>query len=304
LEKNLMLTIDDAFRKFKTRLELNDQEQKNATDRHTEVREYIRAKFAIDNDFLTGSYKRHTKTKPLKDIDIFFVMKESAKHYRNKGAGVVLDDYKAQLVKKYDEKAVRRQSRSVNVDFGVLVDEEDNTDYKILSVDVVPAFASGDDYEIPDGDSGKWIKTNPKTHEDKAKEAHQNYSSEWKGLVRMVKYWNNNAKHGEKPIKPSFLIEVMALECLYGGWGGQFDREIQAFFATVADRIGDTWSDPAGLGPAISDSMDQARVARARQLLKAAAAEAGIAINHVRQGRTGEALKVWRNLFGPKFPLS
>ena len=47
----------------------------------------------------------------------------------------------------------------------------------------------------------------------------------WKGLVRMVKYWNNNPKHGDlKPVKPSFLIEVMALECLYGGWGGSFDR--------------------------------------------------------------------------------
>jgi hypothetical protein len=59
-----MLTIDEAFRKFKSRLELNDKEQKNATDRHTEVREYIRTKFSIDRDFLTGSYKRHTKTKP------------------------------------------------------------------------------------------------------------------------------------------------------------------------------------------------------------------------------------------------
>lgn len=299
-----MLTIDEAFRKFKSRLELNDREQKNATDRHVEVREYLRAKFTIDNDFLTGSYKRHTKTKPLKDIDIFFVMKESEKHYRNKAAGVVLGDYKTKLVEKYGEKPVRCQSRSVNVDFGVLVDEEDNTDYKIVSVDVVPAFASGDDYEIPDGDSGKWIKTNPKTHEDKATQAHQNYSGEWKGLVRMVKYWNNNSKHEEKPIKPSFLIEVMALECLHGGWGGQFDREIQALFATLGDRIGDKWPDPAGLGPPISDSMEETRVARARQLLNAAATEAGVAINHVRQGRQSEALKVWRNLFGPKFPLS
>ena len=58
---------------------------------------------------------------------------------------------------------------------------------------------------------GKWIKTNPKIHAEKATAAHQAYSSEWKGLVRMVKYWNNNRKHGEKPVKPSFLIEVMAL---------------------------------------------------------------------------------------------
>jgi hypothetical protein len=50
--------------------------------------------------------------------------------------------------------------------------------------------------------------------------------------------------------------------------------------------------------------MDTARVAKARQALTAAATQAGIAINHVRQGRNGEALKVWRELFGPMFPLS
>jgi len=299
-----MLTIDEAFRKFKSRLELKEKEQKNASDRHTEVREYIRTKFAIDRDFLTGSYKRHTKTKPLKDIDIFFEMKEAERHYRDKAAGVVLDAYKAALVAKYGEKAVRRQSRSVNVDFGVDVKEEDKTDYKILSVDVVPAFACVNDYEIPDGDTGKWIKTNPEKHAEKATQAHQAYSNEWKGLVRMAKYWNNNPKHGEKPVKPSFLIEVMALQCLHGGWGGAFDREMQGFFATMADRIGDVWPDPAGLGPPISKAMDSQRVPRARTALAQAARQADLAINHVRQGRNGEALKVWRELFGPMFPLS
>lgn len=299
-----MLTIDAAFRKFKSRLELNEKEQENATARHTEVREFIRSKFAIDRDFLTGSYKRYTKTKPLKDIDIFFVMKESEKHYRDKPAGVVLDKYQAVLEEEYGKKSVRRQSRSINIDFGVEVKEEDKTDYKILSVDVVPAFDSGNDYEIPDGDTGKWIKTNPETHAKKATEAHQAYDSEWKGLVRMVKYWNNNKKHGEKPVKPSFLIEVMALDCLYGGWGGQFDREIQSFFATLATRIGEVWPDPAGLGPPISNSMDASRAARAQQLLRQAATQADNAINLVRQGRNGDALKAWRELFGPMFPLS
>ncbi len=299
-----MLTIDDAFRKFKHRLELNEREQKNATERHTEVREYIRTKFAIERDFLTGSYKRYTKTKPLKDIDIFFEMKASERHYRAKAASVVLDDYEAALVDKYGRKAVTRQSRSINIDFGVELKDEDKTDYKVLSVDVVPAFACGDDYEIPDGDTGQWIKTNPEIHAEKATQAHQAYGNEWKGLVRMVKYWNNNKKHGDKPVKPSFLLEVMALDCLYGGWGGQFDREIQALFATLADRIGEVWADPAGLGPPISAAMDAKRVERAKRALSEAARQADMAINHVRQGRQGEALKVWRELFGPMFPLS
>ena len=199
---------------------------------------------------------------------------------------------------------MRKQSRSVNVDFGVVIDPDDNTDYRVVSIDVVPAFADGDNYEIPDDDTGKWIKTNPEVHARKASAAHQAFSNEWKGLVRMVKYWNNNPRHGEKPIKPSFLIEVMALECLYGDWQGRFDYEIQGFFATLADRMFDVWPDPAGLGPAIGDGMDTARNQRASNLLIVASRDAAIAIDHVRHGRNGNALRAWRKLFGPKFPLS
>ncbi len=299
-----MLTVDEAFRKFKSRLELNDKEQKNASARQTEVRDYLVTKFAIDRSFLTGSYARHTKTKPLKDIDIFFVLKESEKHYRSKAPSVVIGAFYDALVEKYGKDAVRKQSRSVNVDFGVVIDADDNTDYRVVSVDVVPAFAAGDDYEIPDDDTGTWLKTNPEIHASKATAAHQAFSNEWKGLVRMVKYWNSNARHGEKPVKPSFLIEVMALQCLYGDWQGRFDYEIQGFLSTLADRIFDEWPDPAGLGPAISNGMDAARKQRARDLLMAASRDATIAIDHARCGRNGEAVKAWRALFGPKFPLS
>lgn len=299
-----MITIDDAFRKFKSRLELNDKEQKNASDRQKEVRDYLDTKFKIERSFLTGSYARHTKTKPLKDIDIFFVLSESEKNYKSQHPNVVLDDFYNALVEKYGEKAVRKQSRSVNVDFGVVTDAEDNTDYRVVSVDAVPAFNKGDDYEIPDKDTGKWIETNPEIHAEKATKAHQDFSNEWKGLVRMVKYWNNNPKHGTKPIKPSFLIEVMALECLSGGWQGRFDYEMQGFFSTLADRIFDEWPDPAGLGPAISNGMDHAGKQRAKDLLMAASREISLAINLTRQGRNGDALKAWRAFFDPKFPLS
>lgn len=299
-----MITIEEAFRKFKSRLELNDKEQQNASARQKEVREYLDTKFDIDNSFLTGSYARNTKTKPLKDIDIFFVLADSEKEYRTKNPSVVLKDFEDALVEKYGRAAVRRQDKSINVDFGVVVDADDNTDYRVLSIDAVPAFPNGDDFEIPDQSTNKWIKTNPKTHAAKAVDAHQAYSSEWKGLVRMLKYWNNNPKHGEKPIKPSFLIEVMALQCLYGGWKGKFEYEIQGMFSTLADRIFETWNDPAGLGPAVSDGMDSQRKQRARNLLQAASREASVAINHARSGRNGEALKAWRALFGPKFPLS
>lgn len=296
-----MLTIDEAFRKFKSRLELNDKEQKNSSARHKEIREHLRGRFALDDDFLTGSYKRYTKTKPLKDVDIFCVLGCKEKLYRNENPSSVLEAFRKALADKYGGNAVAVQRRSVSVDFGVVVDAEDNTDYRVVSMDVVPAFALHKHYEIPDRDNGNWIETDPTIHETKSVAAHEAYNSEWKGMVRMMKYWNN---HHDKPIKPSFLIEVMALECLDPPFNGRFEYEFQAAFSTFADRILDTWEDPAKLGPPVSDMMTIEKKNTAKEALKKAARQATLAIDLVRQGKNGDALQAWRSLFGPKFPLS
>ena len=299
-----MITLSESFKKFKSRLELNDREQANASKRQTEVREFLDTKFQINRSFLTGSYARWTKVKPLKDVDIFFVLGKDEEHYLDKHPNEILTAFENALVEKYGRSAVTKQSRSVGIDFGVIVDSDDNTDYRVVSVDAVPAFVDGSDYTIPNNATGKWMGTNPEIHAKKATEAHQAYSNEWKGLVRMVKYWNQNSRHAEKPIKPSFLVEVMAMECLYGGWGGSFDREIQAFFATLRDRIDEDWPDPAGLGAPVSDRMDAAAVSRAQSILDVANRDIAHAINLARRGQNGEALKAWRAFFGPKFPLS
>lgn len=121
-----MLAIDDAFRKFKHRLELNDKEQQNASGRHYEIRDHLRTHFELDDDFLTGSYRRYTKTKPLKDVDIFCVLGEQESQYRTAHPARVLGAFEKVLAGKYGAKAVSVQRRSATVDFGVFVDAVDS----------------------------------------------------------------------------------------------------------------------------------------------------------------------------------
>lgn len=299
-----MLTTAEAFTKFRSRLELNDKEQADASRRQREIRAHMDAAFDVEHDFLTGSYARYTKTKPLKDVDIFCVLGEKERHYRNKPPAELLGAVERALAKQYGSSCVKSQRRSVSVDFGVKPDAEEKTNYQVVSFDVVPAFALGNDYEIPDtgaeGGDG-WTRTNPSVHADKAVKAQEAYSREWKGLVRMMKYWNT---HHDKPIKPSFLIEVMALEVLHPPYGGDRAREMQLFFAALAGRVHETWDDPAGLGPPVSDAMDATRREAAEKALRGAEREAAHAIDLTRRGRQGDALKAWRTLFGPMFPLS
>src|SRR5438093_905969 len=161
------MTIDEAFRKFKHRLELNQKEQDDVSRRQREIREQMNKSFAIDSDFLTGSYKRWTKTKPLKDVDIFCVLGEKERHYRQKAPAVLLADVEAALIDEYGKENVSCQRRSVTVNFGV-VEVDGDTNDQVMSFDVVPAFTKGDHYEIPDtAVASGWTETNPRIHFDK-----------------------------------------------------------------------------------------------------------------------------------------
>jgi hypothetical protein len=297
-----MISVSDAFKKFRSRLELSTKEQDDASRRHYEIRDYLRTKFEIERDILTGSYKRWTKTKPLKDVDIFCIMGEKERHRRSKPPMDLLAAFEDALVEKFGRSKVSRQRRSITVDFGVKPDENEDTGGKVMSFDVVPAFAKDGHYEIPDtGNPKGWTETDPEVHYDKAVVAQDAYDGEWKSIVRMAKKWN---AHHDKPVKPSFLIEVMALELLVPPNGGDFRYELKGLFAAMAERIHETWPDPAGLGPPVCDGMGRQARDAAKVALRAAEAACAAAIQLQVKGKNGEALKAWREIFGPLFPLS
>ena len=292
-----MISTPDAFRKFRKNLELTDGEQKDASRRQKEIRGVMDGEFILADDFLSGSYRRFTKTKPLKDVDIFCVFgdEERSKYRKDKAPSVILAATEKLLKKEYGN--AKQQRRSVSIEFPVRGDED-----RVMSFDVVPAFAKGDHYEIPDtGTSKGWTETNPKIHAEKATEANEAFSGEWKGMVRMIKAWNNEKG---KPVKPSFLLEVMCLDLLQPPFGGDFPYEFMQLFASTADRLTDEWPDPAGLGPAVSDSMTSAEKSAAQKVLREVGHTIRQAINTERGGNQGEAVRIYRGLFGDRFPLS
>lgn len=302
-----MITIDDAIKKFKSRLELTDAESKDAIRKHTRVREVMAAAFAIKRDFLSGSYARWTKTKPLKDVDIFFVLdREKEGKYLKLKSSELLEAVKKVLVEEYGKDKVSVGRRSVQVTFTTKSDSDESEDVEVLSIDVVPAFDAEKGktgYIIPDpATAAGWTGTDPEVHKEKATAANKAFDGEWKPMVKMVKKWNEF--HG-KPIKPSFLIEVMALDLLHPPFSSGYPYELKAFFATVTERIHDVWPDPAGLGPAVSDQMTKEQIGIAVKACKEAVKNIDQAIWLVNQSRTGDALRVWRDkIFGPRFPLS
>lgn len=293
-----MLTVSEAFDKFKRRLEISASEQADASHRQQTIRDQVRKGLAVDCDFLTGSYARHTKTKPLKDVDIFVVLKESEVDYLDQAPDVMLDRL-IEILSPHYLGETSKGNRSVTVDFGVSGAADD----QVVSFDVVPAFADGDAYTIPDRRQGGWIKTNPRIHAEKATAANDAFANRWKPIVKMVKKWND---HHSKPVEPSFLLEIMALDLLTPPWGGSYPRELRQFFASAAARLDEVWPDPAGLGPAVSARLTEdpwQREQAGRALLEAESA-CTEALRLEREGRTGAALDAWQDLFGPRFAKS
>ncbi len=214
-----MLTANEAFRKFRKRLELTEKEQTDASRRQQDVRGVMNEAFKIADDFLTGSYKRWTKTKPLKDVDIFCVFHDDERpKYRNdKRPSIILKDTERILVEKYGREDVETHRRSVSVCFPDARNEE-----RVMSIDVVPAFTKSSHYEIPDTVTGNgWIETNPKVHEEKATAANEAFGGEWKGMVRMAKSWNRTSdkpishglRHFAATVRRRFSIRVHGFFC-------------------------------------------------------------------------------------------
>src|SRR5882724_1969619 len=132
-----MFTVQEAFENFRSNLELHPDEQADASARQIEIRTVMKKSFDVEHDFLTGSYKRWTKTKPLKDVDIFCVLGQRDRYYRDKQPSALLAAVETVLAQEYGSDCVSRQRRSVTVDFGVQEDENGETGGKVMSFDVV-----------------------------------------------------------------------------------------------------------------------------------------------------------------------
>jgi Second Messenger Oligonucleotide or Dinucleotide Synthetase domain len=296
-----MLSTLQAFDTFRRRLELSPTERNDASKRHNDVRECIRGGFDIKADFLSGSYRRHTKTKPLKDVDVLLVLGDTEKWRRDKPPIETLRAFEARLKTKYTGKdQIEIGRRSVSVEFEKSYYAEDH-EGKVLSIDVVPAFElSGGDYEIPDKITGTWIKTNPEKHKEQATAKNRELDESWVPLVKMVKGWN---RANGRPIKPSFLVEVMAEE-LVGAPFSTYPDEVRNFFAAAEANIGRVWPDPAKLGPPVSDQMTPGAVMEAKKALQEAQRKAALASRAEVTGRQGDALRIWQEVLGGYFPLS
>lgn len=284
------LTVPQAFDHLIRGFELTEREQNEATRQSNVLRDNLRASLAIVHDFLSGSYRRRTAIRPLKDIDLVLVLDE-VKHraLRAEPPQKTLLLVRDALARAYPNASPPRlQARSVNIDFR-------GTD---IGYDVVPAFRhDGGGYLIPDHERGSWIRTDPDRHREACIAANRAAGNMLNALIKMAKAIN--ARH-HRPLR-SFHLEVMAYSA-FPSRPGSYPGGLRQLFVHLSDRVLQSCPEPSGLGPKIDQGMTSENRGELRRILQQWAKCAAEALAAAERGDAAAAHERWSQLFGPAYP--
>lgn len=283
-----MSLVDDAFAGLKSNLEITTTEQSLAQTRHALVRDHVRESWDLVDDFLTGSYARHTKTKKLKDVDIFVVVDPGGSQAAlASGSGRAAVDALCEVL--------RTKWSDVQGDDYVATVNYAGED--VASYEVAPVFArAAGGYTMPCG--WDWMATDPTEHARLVTAKNKDCDGGFVPLVKMVKGINREAS---EPIAPSFLIEVMALDLVLPPFS-RFPDEVRFLLASMADQITNDWPDPAGLGPNVNRDMSATQRASCGEILAKWLRTAEEALLLEDAGKERAAVDKWRELFGWRMP--
>jgi hypothetical protein len=224
-------TIADGFQQLRKKLEITDLQEDTVSTRQKNVRKALEDDFAIEESFLTGSYRRSTMIAPLNeaDIDVFVVL--DPKYYQVGGQQPLLTNVKAALRKTYKQTPdISPNGQAVTITF---------TDFK---VDVVPGFyRKGGGFLIPDATLGRWIETDPKKHVDVTSAANKAHNGDLVPLIKMLKGWNKS-----RSVLRSFHLEMLALSVFTNVNISDFPSGARFFFDKARAKINLKLPDPAG----------------------------------------------------------
>ncbi|MCA9124027.1 MAG: nucleotidyltransferase [Planctomycetaceae bacterium] len=308
------MATQQQFRDFLSDIEPSATTKSNAKSRHTELRDFL----ANDTEFkklhvqtfLSGSYRRDTAIRPRKlggviarpDVDIIV----ETNHTLADDPKDVIDAvfYAIQRLKNQKESytSLRRQARSIGVETST------------VDMDVVPIIA-------PDGMDGtlyianrkhessldKWLVTNPPGHTKWTVDINAASGGRFKPLVKLMKWWRRqNPTLSKRP--KGFVIECIVAECF-----DPDETDYEKLFLGTLDSIVSRYEAfvSAGLVPYIADPSVPGNYVTTgltfdafEGFYKKVKAHAEIGEKILAETDADEELKLWKSIFGDRFPAA
>ncbi len=201
--------VTARFRIFHSNLRLTQEQINEGTAHHAGVRRSLNSHYygsssETANSFLIGSWGKFTRTRPPRDIDLYFVLPyavylrfESAQGNKQ---STLLQEVRRVLQSTYPTTTLRGDGQVVVVGFNR------------MSVEVVPAFLlqSGQYWICDTHNGGRYQVADPDAEINQIATINQNANQNLRPLIMMMKAWQT---HCNVPLK-SFCIELIAAEFL------------------------------------------------------------------------------------------
>ena len=249
------MTTEEFFKELSSKLELTKTESDKISQKHNKLRDKLREKLPVEDDFLTGSYARNTMIRPRDDkkFDVDFFMAFSQKDYGETELPDLLGMVKNTLEQIKNDDAdiveIQDQKRSVGVIY------KDN-----FQIDVVPAIQIEKDkrYKIFDKSTLQAVESNPKLHGSNLTSA--NETSESGGikrlvpLVKLLKFW----KREKCDYVKSFHLEMLAVDILGDEEISSYSQGLAKFFTNAEQNLQSAgMKDPANEDNIIDEYLDE-----------------------------------------------
>jgi hypothetical protein len=308
-----MAVVNDLFDTFLHNIEPDDEAVSYAQDAHKPIWEHLEQdeqfKYYFEDTFLYGSYRRHTAIGTIKDIDIV-VLTNFDTRSRDNTPSAVLRKLKAALKRYYnDPENQEYQRRSIRINQPL----PKNTAVE-MTLDIIPAVPVTDNDGIllvPDRESRRWIRTNPKGHIEYITELNDERHSKGKfvPLAKMMKWWwkyqcSIVQPDKERPKPKGFWIECLAAE--------RFDpaqEDMASHFIKLLFNISQTYKYTAGVptlnDPGLKGETIKANITTAdfQLFMKTVNASLALAIQAYQEADEGKSSRLWQQVFGEAFPV-
>ena len=275
-----MSTLLQSIEKFIDNITVTDRQEESINASFNNLKENLLKKdnsLAVKEVFLNGSYERDTIIRPLGDIDLFAIIDHTdyAERGQDPKPQTVLTKFKDYLngLKDYKDK-VKQDRPCVTV---VLSDKD---------FDVLPAMRKNGCLYIPNCELSGWTITDPKTHTTNLNDVHRKRHYKVKDIVKAVIQW----KRDNDLSIPSFHIEEIAIDTFNLVDFSNFEEGIRLWFTDAPYFLN---------GARFKSNTEYTKIKELIQTVNGKLIEAQ-KLND--EKKTGEAKKIWKEIFGKEFP--
>ena len=277
-----MKTLLQCINELVDNVTVTDRQEENIKASVGNLTGYLKDKengLGVKEVFTNGSYERDTIIRPLKDIDLFAVLNKDdwKDEYGNlPNPQSVLTKIKNYLNSLNDYKDKVKQDRPC-----VTIELSDK------DFDVLPSFEQvGGGYLIPSYDLKSWIFSYPEQLSSSLDAVHASRVYRVKPVIKVVKNWNR--ENGS--LIPSFHIEEAAISVFQINDFKNFEVGVRLWFINAESYL-------LSLKFRTNDDYQVAikRIKKVKDKLNDAK-------NLSEEGKEGEAILIWKDIFGDKFP--